>query len=308
MIDASWPDWWSDQAAESTSAIAELRYSVCRRLGLSASSFDDDAPTFIWQHQAKFKNLGNTTEREQAILSSFGVALGRMMLRATPSAASAEDVTADNLRTAVLSLGVTVNLRSLLATCWALGIPVVHSAVFPLYQKRMCAMSVQLEERYAVILGKDFTYEPQAAFVVAHELGHVFLHHAAGMAALLDAEDPLLNPVRDDEEEAADRFALELLVGSSTPEVLADRDDYNSRELANAAQTAGAEMNIDPGTLALCLGFSTRRWPQTMNALRLLRSEPRSVSAVVNGIAEGQFDWAALTHDSATYLSKVLDV
>lgn len=167
-------------------------------------------------------------------------------------------------------------------------------------------MSVQLHGRHAIILGKEFTYEPQAAFVVAHELGHIFLHHADGTPALLDAQDPLLNLTRDDEEEAADRFALALLVGSRSPQVLADRNDYNSRELARAAESAGVELDIDPGTLALCLGFATGRWPQTMIALRLLRTESRPVAAVVNGIAEGQFDWPAITHDSATYLNKVL--
>src|ERR1051326_5961574 len=82
-IDAVWPDWWSDEAAQSASATAELTYTVARRLGLSPRTLFDGSAQFLWRDETKFKNLGTASEREQEIIAAFGSAVGRYPIRAT---------------------------------------------------------------------------------------------------------------------------------------------------------------------------------------------------------------------------------
>ena len=75
-IEAVWPEWWSAEAESSFSARTELRYTVARRLGLSPRYLLDGAAQFVWRDEAKFKNLGTTTDHQAIVLTSFGVAVG----------------------------------------------------------------------------------------------------------------------------------------------------------------------------------------------------------------------------------------
>ena len=152
-ITAVWPEWWSSDAESSLSATAELTYTVARRLGLSPQSLFDGSPRFLWYDTTKFKNLGTTTPEEQAILASFGTAVGRCALSATPPVAFPPLPDAQAVRDAILRETRFVDLPGLLTFCWQMGIPVIQLRVFPLQQKRMQAMTVKVKGRYAILLG-----------------------------------------------------------------------------------------------------------------------------------------------------------
>lgn len=38
VVDAAWPAWWSEEAEDSASAMAELQFTLARKLGMSPSS------------------------------------------------------------------------------------------------------------------------------------------------------------------------------------------------------------------------------------------------------------------------------
>src|SRR6266567_2405462 len=101
-INAIWPEWWSAEAGQSLSATAELTYTVARRLGLSPRALFDGSPQFLWHDSTKFKNLGTITDKEQAILASFGTAVGRCALSATPPAVFPPISDAQTVRDAIL--------------------------------------------------------------------------------------------------------------------------------------------------------------------------------------------------------------
>jgi Zn-dependent peptidase ImmA (M78 family) len=302
-----WPEWWTSEAEFSPSARAELRYTVARRLGLSPASLFDDTPRFLWRDASKFKNRGTQSETELAILTCYGVAVGRCLVDALPPAPSSPTtLSASELRRSILESHEVVDLLSLVATCWALGWPVIHLELFPLAQKRMHAMSVRVDDRYAVLVGRRSKFPAQIAFAIAHEIGHVMLGHVAGSVALFDAEDPLLRTEVDDEERGADEFALELLTGQAAPEVTASTQSYTATQLAAAAQVAAADLAIDPAILALCLGHATGRWRQTFGALKLIPPGEIPTGEVVNEIARTQLEWETLAVGSRDFLSKVM--
>jgi hypothetical protein len=175
MIAAVWPSWWSEDAEGSASAQLDLRFSVARKLGLDprALLLEEDQPTFVWKDEAKFKRLRSESVIEQAAITSFGVALARTLVAATEEAFSLQGVRAKDLRSSILGNGHFVRLTDLLALCWGLGIPVVHLRVFPLPAKQMCAMSVRIDNRFAILLGQDANYPAPVAFYLAHELAHI---------------------------------------------------------------------------------------------------------------------------------------
>jgi hypothetical protein len=310
-INAAWPNWWSDDADASLSARAELRYSIARKLGLNPHSLleDDDAPEFVWKDEARFKHLSGESDTEKWAITSFGTALGAMLVAGTSIAASLATTNASELRAAILNTQPYVRLVDLLSLCWSVGIPAIHLRVFPWRQKRMAAMSVRVGSRTAILLGKDSLYPAQIAFYLAHELAHISLGHLMSEGVIVDLESDL-NPdppfLPDPEEVAADAFALELLTGDPRPVILPANPGGGARSLAIAALGAAADVRIEPGTLALCFGYTTGDWSTAIASLRHIYDSPKPVWREVNNIAMRQLSLSALPDDNLSYLKNVL--
>lgn len=304
-IQAAWPSWWTDEADATPSGRAELRFALARRLGLEPKPLLGERVEFVWNDEAKFKHLSAKGEVQRAVLTSFGMSIGRLLLRATPATAT-EITTAETLRNAILSGSTFVDLGALVATCWALRIPVIHLRVFPLEAKSMHAMVVKVDSRFAILLGRDAGYPAPVAFTLAHELGHIMLGHLSHAPALVDLEDPALARDGDDQEEEADRFALTLLTGSPEPDIQTSLDRFNAPTLAAAVLEAAGRYAVEPGTLALCLAHRQNVWPVALSALRFIYAERKPAWREINGIADRELDWDALGDDAAHYLHNIM--
>lgn len=309
-IDAAWPRWWSAQAESSASARAELAFGVARRLGLEPESLIDErgAPRFSFRAETRFKHGSAETKEEEAGIASYGQAIAALLLAAAPPVEF--DLTgwsAGDLRTRLLIGGRPfVALGDLLTIAWVSGIPTVHLRVFPWEQKRMAAMSVGVDGRAAILLGKDSRYPAPIAFYLAHELGHIALGHTAGGTSVVDMGPELL-PSEDQDELAADRYALELLTGRPEPRVIADREEHVSgRAVAKAALEQGPPIGIEPGMLAQCFGYSTGDWSAANAALRYIYPESTEIWAAVNEVAWTQLDESAISDDADDFLRTVL--
>ena len=310
IIDAAWPSWWSDEAEVSSSARLELRFSLARKLGLDPQSLleEGDEPRFLWRDEARFKNLTREQEQEQAILASFGAALGQVLTAATSDGPDITGTSAVDLRRALLTgARPFVALHDLLSLAWSAGIPVVHLQLFPLPQKGMAGMTVRTGPRWAILLGKDSKYPAPVAFYLAHEIGHVALGHAHSGRVLVDLEhDELHGPGDDEEERAADAYALELLTGEPAPKVLPLKDRYSASELARVALASAHQLQIEPGTLALCFGYSTGDWGTASSALSRIYAEAKPVWQEINALAAAQMRLDGLPDELAEYASAVL--
>lgn len=305
-IEAVWPEWWTSQAETSLSAQSQLRFSVARRLGLRPTALMRDEPQFIWTDATRFKNLGDITPSELAATSAFGVALGRLLISTSaPANLALRGYTAEQLRLRVATKH-GVSLATLLTLSWACGIPVVYSFLHTTGKQGASAMSVSQGDRSSVILTRSSNFPAQVAFTLAHELGHIWLGHTDSVPALIDIEDPLRHE-RDDEEVAADRFALTLLTGSPEPQVGTPPGDWTATELADAVLREAPVSNIDPGMLALCVGYSTGDWALAMGALKVLGAE-ENLPSELNQLALRLLDTESLSHDTGSFLRRALGV
>jgi len=309
-IKAAWPNWWTEEAEESLSARVDLRFAIARHLGLEPRSLLDDpeGPRFRWHDQARFKHLSHEGGIERAAITSFGRAVGSVILEATPPPRVGHRFPARQLRQSILDAGSPfVRLIDLLALSWSLGVPVIHLRVFPWPQKRMAAMAVQVGERAAILLAKDSRYPAPVAFYLAHELGHIMLDHLLAESAIIDLDATALEDQDGDKEEVlADRFALELLTGNPQLTVLPAGRVANARELARVAVAASGEVRIEPGTLALCLAYSTGRWRTANGAMAHIYPSAKPVWREINGAARDQLLLAELPTDARDYLEAVM--
>jgi hypothetical protein len=312
IVDAAWPDWWSDEADTSASAQTELRFSIARKLGLDPRTLlGDEAPRWIWEDAARFKSFRGDVRGHQPAISSFGMALGRMLISATPAAEVAWQAnampTASELRSTLLRSVQTIGLIELLQLSWALGISVVHLRAYPLSAKQMSAMSVCVDDRFVIFLAKDSQYPAPSAFHLAHELGHVFLGHLSPGQSIVDLGglgDP--DDEADDEELAADAFAMELLTGEAELQFQIEGDGRGARQLALQSLALQDEYRIEGGMLALAYGHITGHWDTAMGALHHIYEQPYPVWQAVNTIAQRNIAWAALGDESESYLRAVM--
>jgi hypothetical protein len=269
-----------------------------------------DEPRFLWRDETRFKNLGATTLHEAAVLGSFSVSVARPAVAATPAGPLLPiSVSPASLRAELLKGAATIGLDELLALCWAFSTPVIYLRLFPLAHKRMHAVTANIGGRHAILIGQESRYAARIAYFIAHELGHIALGHVGDSVALLDVDDPLqAGDQRDEEEEAADRFALELLTGSAEPEIESSVDNFNARQLADAAITASVGAQVDPGVLALCLAHRTGHWQQAVGALKLIPPGERDLPSGINALAAHEMRWSSINRDAAAFLTTVMDV
>lgn len=308
LIDAAWPIWWSDDAYGSPSANAELRFTIARKLGLSPKELFHDNVAFVWKDEARFKHLKNETDAEKHALASFGISVARLLSSATKQEFIGYELGSLKLRTSILHSSPFVDLQSLLATCWAIGVPVIHLRVFPLDAKRMHAMAVKAAGRFVILLGRDAQYPAPIAFTLAHELGHIILGHLSSPGAIVDFGDASGDGPSDKEELAADQFALELLTGTSDPLISTSVSRFGAAQLADAVLSKGRELGIEPGTLALCLAYRAHNWSVANGAMSYIYTETKEVWREVNHIALQQLDLTLLRDDTADFISRVMGI
>jgi len=245
------------------------------RAGIANAAVDaawpDGEARFVWRDETKFKRLSAAASAEEQALSSFGCAVARAAVAGAAAGDSTATYSAGDIRDAVLQKAPFVDAEALLAFAWGVGIPVLQLRIFPLAQKRMHAMTAAVGGRAAVLLARDASYLAPMTFTLAHEIGHVMLDHLTGATAVVDFEDPLVSPEPDDDEEtAADRFALELLTGQPEPAVLTNIERFSATQLANAVAQQGPRLGIEPGVLAMCAGHSTKQWDKVYGSLKII--------------------------------------
>jgi Zn-dependent peptidase ImmA (M78 family) len=310
-INAAWPDWWDDEADASASSRNELRFSLARKLGLDPRTLiKDDAPNFVWRDTTKYKRLTAESAFEQGALASFGTAIARALIAATPPPEDDSSWSAMELRRSILTRQAFVRLADIVGTCWALGIPVAYLRVFPLSAKRMTAMSVRVGDRYAILVSQRAKYPAPVSFYIAHELGHIAAGHLAHQSALVDVGD-ILRTRRGDvdiEENEADRFALELLTGSPEPVITTETRSFLARQLAETAVGSAEALAIEPGIIALCFGHNTGRWNKAYGALKHIYGDGSEIWQPVNQTVEQSLDWSVLTGEMAGFVRTVLEV
>ncbi|TCS37908.1 hypothetical protein EDC30_103200 [Paucimonas lemoignei] len=307
-INAAWPEWWSDAADASPSAQAELRFSIARNLGLDPRSLlDDQAPRFVWNEAAKYKNFTGDQERDRPAITSFGASVSRTLVRAVPQHYSLVGVPAFTIRQSILANKSFISFVDLLGLVWGMGIPTIHLKVYPLSAKRMCAMAVRIGERAAILLAKDSQYPASIAFHLAHEIGHIALGHIDEGSALIDMEDPAEQTENiDDEELAADRYALELLTGDPNFTIEKQGQGRNARQLANEALQTGPAHGIEPGTLALCYGHVTKEWATVQAAMAHIYTNAKPAWSETNKVAAREISWELLSDERASFLHAVM--
>jgi len=138
-----------------------------------------------------------------------------------------------------------VTLDDLLTDLWTRGIPVIPVDVLPAPSFQGLAAIVR--DGPVIIVGHKHDEPGRAAFLVAHEAGHIAAGDCTTDAPVIDEDEEIASD--HEMEERADRFAVQVLVGGDEiPQVATEAfDDF--RELAKQAARLERETGADAGSI-----------------------------------------------------------
>lgn len=298
------PDWWTAEVEDQPGAITDLKIRLARRLGLDLSQLlTSDSVALSMPAAVKFKRsvrVDDVPVNEPFL--AYCSAVAKTIAATMPAFSTLPIVDADEERTQILS-DTRINwlsLNAILRRCWTdLGIAVVQIIDRPAHVKGFDAVSFNLNGRFIIVLAKRSSHPAWAAFLLAHELGHIGNGHISDGEALLDdLPDRAAASVepQDEEERIADRYALSLLGGSGLTSVQTEGQP-NPGSLAEGALEAGKGHRVDPGHLILRYARESGNWEVAQAALNLLSSE-LDVATSINLVAKAFLDFSEVSDDS----------
>ncbi|MBY6096165.1 hypothetical protein [Ferrimonas balearica] len=244
------PEWWDPSLKSSSSAVQQAIVGMSRLLNLDLASVLDPTQELRQKEvMCQYKRSKRAANDDLAVATSMVHGIAQTAIRAiekdyTPLPNAAE------LRAQILSgTDKWVSFEALVEICWMHGIPVLYIPVLPV-SKKMDAVVVDIDGRPAIALTSKKAHASWLVFHLAHEMGHIAEGHLEPGETLVDETISEQEEGADDNERAADKYALELITGD------AERQYYSTRRmdgqtLAAQASTIGLEHNVDPGHIVL---------------------------------------------------------
>lgn len=266
------PAWWEDTLAATPGGLREAAGYICAHLGFSLHSLLDASQKLTFAHtgQVKYKKAKDVTEHDITLTTHYALGAARAVASAYAGQPAATVVSApQEWRNALL--GQTgcqwIQLEHILKAAWEMGIPVLHLHNLPDGAKKPDALTTMVGDRPVIVVFSGRKSPSWVAFIVAHELGHVFHKHLKAGQTLVDEK---IQPASEEKEERlANDFASRLLTGQSDLGLHSGRS-LGVQQLADAATKFGAKYRIAPGVAALNYGFTTGFWAAANGAVTCL--------------------------------------
>lgn len=210
------------------------------------------------------------------------------------------------IREDILEQGGRLRFDELLSWCWEQSIAVVplqdpgefHGAVWT------------IQGRAVIVLKQRTPWESRWTFDLAHEIAHLARHVDEGHPSLVEIDE--ISPINndDDDEQEANDFAGELLLGD--PNLLArelsERTEHSLPRLKKETQKLAAERQVEADALANYmawrLSLEDEDWWSTAASFQ---DESGRAPVLARGALFDRLDWAQLTADDAAVLKAALN-
>ncbi len=231
----------------------------------------------------QFKTTTHTGDPAASPLLTLGTTVAQIIRRHTDIVAAPRSIGSPSVvRSEMVDASGEVTLVSMVEWMWDHGIPVI-----PLHGKGgFCAAVLAVGSGPIVIIKETRDHVAYWMFNLAHELGHIALGHAHDNGLVdVDALTPAGDATQDAQENAANEYALALLLDSATD--LLGRVETESRgshlRFKGAVVTVARQANVNAGLLGVVaakalthVGEPKDRWGSANN-LSLADGAPRPV-------------------------------
>ena len=301
------PYWWDDELANSSGAIQQLLISLAKFTNL-------DIKTVLNTHSSlNFKNATccykHANNKQQSDLTA-ATALVQSL------ANTVADITVneynpfqeiESIRNNFFEASKPwVDFKSLVRYCWKHGVPVLYFPELPVL-KKMDAVVMDVNGRPVIALTKKHKHESELLFLLAHEMGHIFHGHLEQGQILIDTKVNESINERDEQENQANAFAIELLTGTKEPNCYLSKKWLKGDTLAKISKRKSKEIKVDPGHIALNWAHTNNRWGVGMSALNFLYSIPDWEDYIKQELCNN-IDEDEANEDQLDYLYKLMNI
>lgn len=308
FIEALLPDWWDDAITETPAGLQEASLIIGRLFSIRPETLwtHDAKPALLRPDGVKFKQRTNNKSHDLGIACALALSAARLVLRSfryeyrsEPMLDSAE------LRKSLLAQGKRrVSFDDLLDHCLQVGIPVILLQNFPAKARKMEGVAFECAGRPCIVLTKKKSHG-YLLFDLAHELGHITLGHTQGGQWVIDDE---IDAEDDDErEQAANRFAMELITGNPDLRIVPRGKHLYPNQLARAARDYGEAHSVDPLHIVLNYAYNNRNhWPTAEAAIKLIATGKDSDQVILKEKLIKSLDPSTLTEDDSRALQHLM--
>lgn len=254
------PDWWDDEIAETPAGLQQASLILGQTFGVRAETLwtESAEPALKLPQGICFKHRENIADDDLNVACAVARSLARIVLKVFPTKPRPDFyLDASELRKQLLIDKKWITFEDVLTHCLDLGIPVIHLHHLPQRVKKMEGLAFEQSGRPVIVLTQNHPHG-YALFDLAHELGHITLGHVTAEHSIVDQK---IDAEADDEDErAANRFALELLTGDPECKIVPTGRNLNGDELATSAMHYGEKNKIDPLHIVLNYAYSKNHW------------------------------------------------
>lgn len=307
------PDWVTPDVLQDSGATLEVASILAKRLGLRVSPLVSESPGLedLRRRDVKYKRSIPNRSRNLSAATSLAMFAAESAAYATPVPYTPFPRNPLELRAEILKHepGKWLGLRNLLQACWRHGVPVIYLDHVGDGLPKMDGMVTHVEGRPVIILSKKSTSWAWQSFIISHEIGHCALGHIEPDEILIDEtlgtesyamDDP------DEDEQAADRFAITMLNGRENATYGAEGRRASAGGLVEAAMAYGTAHQVDPGHIVLNYAKHNDAWPMAIAALNMMQVGLEPAGKIVNDLAWRCLRENVLPCDTAALLHRVM--
>jgi len=300
------PEWWDDSIAETPSGFQQTTLILGKILAIRPDSLwnQTSAPVFALPESRKFKRRTDIPEDSLDVACALAFSAARIVQSGLDALVAPVVIPdASLLRKELLAKSKWIGFAELLDYCFSIGIPVIHLGKFPAKAKKMDGLAFDCHGRPVIVLTKRSAHG-YLLFDLAHELGHIVLKHLKDGGCIIDQK--IDADAEDEDERAANRFALELLTGDAECRIVPAGRNLTGSELANAAVRHGQSNKIDPTHVALNYGHSHGHWPVAINAVKQIVGSSPSDQELIRTKLFSSLDHDSMKEDDLELLAKMV--
>ena len=309
------PDWWHPDAEKHADGIAELCVLIARRLSLDVQSLmNGEIRHRSFTTAVAYKHSADATLQSLQASTSIATSLAHAVVASMAIPYSGIGALPEVFAAMAREAGDgVVGLSSLVETCWSVGVPVIPIPNLPVGIRKMDGAVIRVGDRPAIIISKKKSSRAWLAFIVAHEIGHIGCGHLEREGSIIDVSlqeqaTYETESSSDTEEREADGYALELLGGAGVGLEIEGWPEWASPvDLAVRAREKAHELGVESGHLILRYAFQTKRWPDSMAALRFL-SEDADAEALMKSILSRNLNLDLVADDIRDLVCKITGI
>ncbi len=298
------PDWWDPALETDPMVVLEGAGYIAKRFGLDPLSVLTPGADIVLKGQLapKFKTRVAANLEEVQVIQGIACRIAEAVASCTPFPYQGLPSNAQEIRQRILSNKPWVDLESLIGFCWSQGIPVVYLPALPPEFRKIDGLAVNINDRPVIVLASQKKFSAWILFILAHELGHILLGHVTDVPLI---DEKVNTPWDDHEEQAANQFATDLILGE------AQHLNWPKRlyfpVLQQSALELAATYQADPG--AICFNYAWQRrqnsdWAAATAAVKAIQGnidEPHPFQ-LVNQVLKKYLDLTHLDTDTQAYL------